>query len=62
MDIARFFGIIIVFGVLGIWGGGLMYYWTHGYGLVWVYVAVLFLVALKVAYTAATKGKAPEHH
>ena len=61
MDIARFFGIIIVFGVLGIWGGGLMYHWTHGYGLVWVYVAALFIVALKVSFTA-TKGKAPGHH
>ena len=61
MDIARFLGIIIVFGVLGIWGGGLMYHWTHGYGLVWVYVAALFIVALKVSYTA-TKGKAAGHH
>ena len=61
MDIARFLGIIIVFGVLGIWGGGLMYHWTHGYGLVRVYVAALFIVALKVSYTA-TKGKAAGHH
>jgi hypothetical protein len=60
MDIARLFGIIIVFGVLGIWGGGLMYHWTHGYGLVWVYVAILAVVALAVALKA-TIGKAPSH-
>jgi hypothetical protein len=60
MDLARFFGIIIVFGVLGIWGGGLMYHWTHGYGLVWVYVAILAVVAFCVALKA-TKGKASSH-
>lgn len=60
MDFARFFGIIAVFGVLGIWGGGLMYHWTHGYGLVWVYVAILAVVAFSVALKA-TKGKAPSH-
>jgi hypothetical protein len=60
MDIARLFGIIIVFGVLGIWGGGLMYHWTHGYGLVWVYVAILAVVAWAVALKA-TIGKAPSH-
>jgi hypothetical protein len=60
MDLARFFGIIIVFGVLGIWGGGLMYHWTHGYGLVWVYVAILAVVAFFVALKAA-KGKAASH-
>jgi hypothetical protein len=60
MDIARLFGIIIVFGVLGIWGGGLMYHWTHGYGLVWVYVAILAVVASAVALKA-TIGKAPSH-
>ena len=60
MDIFRFFGIIIVFGVLGIWGGGLMYHWTHGYGLVWVYTALLAVVALIVAFKA-TRGKTPSH-
>lgn len=60
MDIARLFGIIIVFGVLGIWGGGLMYHWSHGYGLVWVYVAILAVIALVVALKA-TIGKAASH-
>ncbi len=60
MDIARFFGIITVFGVLGIWGGGLMYHWSHGYGLVWVWEFVLLIIALKVAFKV-TKGKAPSH-
>ena len=46
MDIARFIGIMVVFGVLGIWGGGLMYSWFHGYAAVWVWVVILAIIAL----------------
>ncbi len=63
MDTARFFGIIAVFGVLAIWGGGLMYHWFHSYGPVWVYVVVLAIVAVNVGLkvTVGKQSAASKH-
>ena len=57
MDLARFIGIIIVFGVPGIIGGGLVFHLFHSWPVVWIYEALLILLALTTANKTA--GKSP---
>lgn len=61
MDIARFLGILIVFGVPAIWIGGLFYHWFHSWVAVWIWEIVLIIIALNVALKA-TRNSAPESH
>jgi hypothetical protein len=46
MDLARLIGIIIVFGAPAIIGGGLVYHLLHSWLAVWLYEALLILVAV----------------
>jgi cyanate permease len=61
MDIARFLGILIVFGVPGIWFGGLVYDWFHNWVVVWIWEIILVIIAVNVALKA-TRNAAPESH
>jgi len=61
MDLARLIGIIIVFGVPAIIGGGLFHHLFHSWVAVWLYEAVLVFVAIRTAYSAAGKS-APSGH
>jgi hypothetical protein len=61
MDIARFLGILIVFGVPAIWIGGLFYHWFGSWVAVWIWEVVLIIIALNVALKA-TRNSASESH
>jgi len=61
MDLARFIGIIIVFGVPAIIGGGLFHHLFHSWVVVWIYEILLVLLALRIACNAAGKC-APSGH
>jgi hypothetical protein len=61
MDLARFIGIMIVFGVPGIIGGGLVFHLFHSWPAVWIYEGLLILLAIRTAYNAAGKS-APSGH
>ena len=55
MDLARFLGILVVFGVPAIIGGGLVYHLLHSWLAVLLYEALLILVAVTTAIKAAGK-------
>lgn len=55
MDLARLIGIIIVFGVPAIIGGGLFHHLFHSWVVVWIYEILLALLALRTACNAAGK-------
>jgi hypothetical protein len=55
MDLARFIGIIVVFGAPGIIGGGLVFHWFHSWVAVWIFEILLALLALRTACNAAGK-------
>jgi hypothetical protein len=57
MDLARLIGIMVVFGVPGIIGGGLIYHLFHSWPVVWIYEILLVLFAFRTAYNTA--GKSP---
>lgn|GEM_PF-1920665 len=59
MDIARFLGILIVFGVPGIWFGGLVYAWFHSWVAVWIWEIVMVIIAVNLALKV-TRRTAPE--
>lgn len=61
MDLARFLGILVVFGVPAIIGGGLVYHLLHSWLAVWLYEALLILVAVTTAIKAAGKPAPSEH-
>lgn len=61
MDLARLIGIMIVFGVPAIIGGGLVYHLLHSWLAVWLYEALLILVAVTTAIKAAGKSAPNEH-
>jgi hypothetical protein len=61
MDLARFLGILVVFGVPAIIGGGLVYHLFHSWIVVWIFEAILVFVAFKTAYAAAGKAPAGGH-
>ena len=61
MDLARFLGILVVFGVPAIIGGGLVYHLLHSWLAVWLYEALLIFIAVRTAYSAAGKSAPSEH-
>lgn len=61
MQLARFLGIMVVFGAPAIIGGGLFYDLFHSWVAVWLYEALLVCGALTVAYRAAGKPAASDH-
>jgi hypothetical protein len=61
MQFARFLGILVVFGVPAIMGGGLMYHLFHSFVAVWIYEALLLALAFKVA-SKACSNPAPSDH
>lgn len=60
MQLARFLGILVVFGPLTIIGGGLFYHLFESWIVVWLYEALLvagaFTTAFKVAGKPASNG------
>jgi hypothetical protein len=61
MQLARMIGIFVVFGVPAIIGGGIVYGLFHSFVAVWIYEALLLVVAIKVATKAAGKPAPSEH-
>ncbi|MDY6990122.1 MAG: hypothetical protein SWQ30_18935 [Thermodesulfobacteriota bacterium] len=61
MQFARFLGILVVFGVLAIMGGGLVYHLFHTFVAVWIYEALLLALAIKVACKACCHPAPSEH-
>jgi len=61
MQFARFLGILVVFGVPAIMGGGLMYHLFHTFVAVWIYEALLLALAIKVSCKACCKPAPSEH-
>jgi len=61
MQLARLIGILVVFGVPAIIGGGIIYGFFHSFVAVWIYEALLLVLAVKVATKACSKPAASEH-
>ena len=61
MQLARMIGILVVFGVPAIIGGGLFYDLFHSWVAVWLYEALLVAGAVTTAYRAAGKPAPSEH-
>ena len=61
MDLARLLGILVVFGVPAIIGGGLVMHLFHSWVVVWIYEILLVGLAARTAYNAAGKS-APDDH
>jgi hypothetical protein len=57
MNLARLLGILVVFGVPAIIGGGLFYHIFHSWVAVWLYEALLILTAVTTAWNVAGKKK-----
>ena len=61
MQFARLIGILVVFGVVGIMGGGLMYHLFHSFVAVWVFEALLIAFAIRTSCKACCKPAPSEH-
>lgn len=61
MDLARLLGILVVFGVPGIIGGGLVMHLFHSWVVVWIYEILLVGLAVRTAYNAAGKSSPDDH-
>jgi len=61
MQLARLIGILVVFGVPAIMGGGLMYHLFHSFVAVWVFEALLIAVAMKISCKACCKPAPSDH-
>jgi hypothetical protein len=61
MDLARLLGILVVFGVPAIIGGGLFYDLFENWVVVWLYEALLVCGAFTIAFKTAGRS-APSKH
>ncbi|MBW1860153.1 MAG: hypothetical protein JRI70_08795 [Deltaproteobacteria bacterium] len=61
MDLARLLGILVVFGVPAIIGGGLVSHLFHSWVVVWIYEILLVGLAVRTAYNAAGKSAPGDH-
>ena len=61
MQLARLIGILVVFGVPAIIGGGLMMHLFNSYVPVWIYVALLVAFAIRTACKACSKPAPSDH-
>ena len=61
MQLARLIGILVVFGVPAIIGGGLMMHVFHSYVAVWIYEALLIAFAIRTACKACCKPAPSDH-
>ena len=61
MDLARFIGIMVVFGAPAIIGGGLVFDLFDHWLPVWLYEILLIFIAIRTAYNAAGRSKALVH-
>jgi hypothetical protein len=61
MQFARMLGIFVVFGVPAIIGGGLVYDLFHSFVAVWIYEALLAVVAIITARKTCLKPAPNEH-
>jgi len=61
MDLARLLGILVVFGVPGIIGGGLVMHLFHSWVVVWIYEILLVGLAVRTANNAAGKSASDDH-
>ena len=61
MQLARLIGILVVFGVPAIIGGGLVYALFHSFVVVWIYEALLIALAIRTGCKACCKPAASDH-
>lgn len=61
MQLARLIGILVVFGVPAIIGGGLVYALFHSFVVVWIYVALLIAFAIRTSCKACCKPAPSDH-
>ena len=61
MDLARLLGIMVVFGVTAIIGGGLVMHLLHSWLAVWLYEALIIFTAARTAVRVAGKSAPSEH-
>ena len=62
MQLARFIGILCVFGVPAIIGGGLVSDLFHSWLAVWFYEILIVCLAIRTAYNAAGKPAVEHAH
>ena len=62
MQLARFIGILCVFGAPAIIGGGLVYHLFHSWLAVWFYEILLIFLGFRTAYNAAGKPAVDHAH
>ena len=62
MQLARFIGILCVFGAPAIIGGGLVYHLFHSWLAVWFYVILLACLGVRTAVNAAGKPAVEDAH
>jgi len=61
MDLARMIGIMVVFGVPAIIGGGLFFHLFHSWFVVAIWEALVVFGAITISYKAAGKSAPSEH-
>lgn len=61
MQLARLIGILVVFGVPAIIGGGIIYGFFHSFVAMWIYEALLIAFAIRTACKACCKPAPSEH-
>ena len=61
MQFARMLGIFAVFGVPAIIGGGIVYGFFHSFAVVWIYEALLLVVAITTVRKSCFKSAPNEH-
>jgi hypothetical protein len=61
MQLARLIGILVVFGVPAIIGGGIIYGFFHSFAAVWIYEALLLVLAIITVRKSCFKPAPTEH-